>query len=285
LLPTLFAVLSAAMFGAALVTTQFGLRHVDALSGARISVPAATVLFWLVFPWIDFAGWQWGAAGIFAMVGLFFPAAVTLLTFQANRHLGPNIAGTLGGIAPLFAVLGAALLLGEALGFRVLAATLVIVIGTIMLVWRGGTATLTRPHFALWLPLSAALLRALAQVFSRAGLVLWPNPFAAALVGYTVSAVIIWLAPQWIFRGNAFALNRGGARWFFVTGLLNGGAVLAMYFALAGGPVQVVSPIVASYPLFTLVLSAMFLRNERPNARQLAGMALTVAGVVSLLIQ
>jgi drug/metabolite transporter (DMT)-like permease len=285
LLPTLFAVLSAAMFGAALVTTQFGLRYMDALSGARISIPAATVLFWMALPWIDFAGWQPGAAGIFAMVGLFFPAAVTLLTFQANHHLGPNVAGTLGGIAPLFAVLGAALLLGEALGIRVLAATLVIMTGSIMLVWRGGTANLARPHFALWLPLAAALLRALAQVFSRAGLLLWPNPLAAAVVGYTVSAVIIWLAPQWLFRGRDFALNRGGARWFFLTGLLNGGAVLAMYFALASGPVQVVSPIVASYPLFTLMLSAIFLHNERPDARQLAGVLLTVAGVVLLLMR
>ena len=162
LLPTLFAVLSAALFGAALVTTQFGLRHMDALSGARISIPAATALFWLASPCIDFSGWQLGAAGIFALVGLFFPAAVTLLTFQANHYLGPNVAGTLGGVAPLFAVLGAALLLDEVLGFRVLAATLVIMTGTIMLVWRGGTANLMRPHIALWLPIAAALLRALA---------------------------------------------------------------------------------------------------------------------------
>jgi drug/metabolite transporter (DMT)-like permease len=285
LLPILFAALSAAMFGAALVTTQFGLRHVDALSGARISIPAATVVFWLAFPGIDFSGWHWGAAGIFAMVGLFFPAAVTLLTFQANHRLGPNVAATLGGVAPLFAVLGAALLLDEALGVRVLAATLVIVAGTIMLVWRGGTAKLSQAHLALWLPISAALLRALAQVFSRAGLVLWPNPLAAALVGYTVSAAVVWLAPQWFFRERTFAFNRGGAQWFALTGLLNGGAVLAMYFALAGGPVQFVSPIVASYPLFTMVLSAMFLRNERLRVRQLAGVTLTVAGVVLLLIR
>lgn len=273
------------MFGAALVTTQFGLRHVDALSGARISIPAATTLFWLMSPWIEFSDLHLGAAAIFAMVGLFFPAAVTLLTFQANHRLGPNIAGTLGGLAPLFAVLGAALLLGETLGFPVLAATLVIIAGTVMLVWRGGNAKLTWPRHALWLPLSAAALRALAQVLSRAGLLLWPNPLAAALVGYTVSAVAIWLAPQQFSRRRAFVMNRGGAWWFFLTGLLNGGAVLAMYFALAGGPVQVVSPIVASYPLFTLILSAIFLRDESPTVRQWAGVLVTVSGVVLLLIQ
>jgi len=43
------AVVAAALFGTALVTTHSGLRHMDALSGARVSIPTATVLFWLLF--------------------------------------------------------------------------------------------------------------------------------------------------------------------------------------------------------------------------------------------
>jgi len=46
--------------------------------------------------------------------------------------------------------------------------------------------------------------------------------------------------------------------------------------------VSVVSPLVATYPLFTLALSAMFLREERFGPRVLLGVALTVAGVVVL---
>jgi hypothetical protein len=33
------------------------------------------------------------AAGLFAVIGLLFPAAVTLLNFESNRLMGPNIAG------------------------------------------------------------------------------------------------------------------------------------------------------------------------------------------------
>ena len=85
----------------------------DALSGARVSIPTAALLFWLCAPFLDWSGWQWRAVGIYALVGFFFPAAVTLLTFEANRRMGPTVAGTIGSAAPLFAVLGAAAFLGE----------------------------------------------------------------------------------------------------------------------------------------------------------------------------
>ena len=278
------ALLAATLFGAALVTTHTGLKHMDALSGARVSVPVATFLFWLCAPWVDWTAWQWQAAGVFALVGLFFPAAVTLLTFEANRRLGPTTAGTIGSSAPLFAVLGAALFLGEALGARELIATSVIVAGSVALARPDGTQAGNAAPGALWLPWSAALLRALAQVLSKAGLLLWASPLAAALVGYTVSTAAIW-ATGALRRNGAFAPNRRGASWFALTGLLNGAAVLALYSALDTGPVHLVSPIVATYPLFTLVLSTVFLRQERMSRRLIGGVVLTVSGVVMLLVR
>jgi len=60
------------------------------------------------------------------------------------------------------------------------------------------------------------------------------------------------------------------------------GILVVMYAALNRGQVSVVSPLVATYPLFTLALSAIFLREEKFGARVLLGVALTVAGVVVL---
>ncbi len=276
-----FAVLAAALFGAALVTTQSGLKHMNALSGARVSIPVATALFWLLAPSIDVSGWRASAAGVFAVVGIFFPAAVTLLTFEANRLLGPTVTGTLGSTAPLLAVLAAALFLGEPLGVRELVATSIIVLGTMALSARGGDVSV-RSRAVLGLPLLAAALRALAQVLSKAGLALWPNPFAAVLVGYSVSSAVIWAATI-LGRRRAFVFTGRGMLWFALTGVLNGAAVLSMYSALNTGPVHIVSPIVATYPLFTLVLGTLVLRQERLSRRLMGGVALTVAGVVILL--
>jgi drug/metabolite transporter (DMT)-like permease len=273
--------LSAALFGAALVTTHSGLKHMDAMSGARVSVPTVTLLFWLLAPFADLGGWQAEALGMFALVGLFFPAAVTLLAFEGNRRLGPTVTGTVGSTAPLFAVLGAALFLGEGLGARELFATSLIVLGSVALSKPDGADALHRQPGAMWMPWSAAALRALAQVLSKAGLALWPNPFAAALAGYTVSTAVVWGVA--FRRGARPKFNRQGASWFAFTGILNGVAVLCLYQALSTGPVTLVSPIVATYPLFTLLLSALVLRDERMSGMLLGGVALTVAGVTLLL--
>jgi drug/metabolite transporter (DMT)-like permease len=278
------ALLAAALFGTALVTTHTGLRHMDALSGARVSIPVATLLFWLAAPVRDLSGWQIEAAVIFAVVGVFFPAAVTLLTFAANQRLGPAVAGAIGGTAPLFAVLGAAVFLGEALGIREVIATGIIVLGCALLSSPDGTAAGGRPQGALWLPWTSAVLRAAAQLLSKGGLALWANPFAAVLIGYSVSAAVVWGAPLLAPQRKGFAATRQGVAWFAATGVLNGGAVLSMYYALSTGPVYIVSPIVATYPLFTLALSALVLR-LRMRPALLAGVALTVAGLAALLMR
>jgi drug/metabolite transporter (DMT)-like permease len=274
------ATVAAALFGAALVTTHSGLRHVDAAAGARVSIPTATVLLWLIFPWAELSGWHLTAAAVFGLVGVFFPAAVTLLTFEANRRLGPTVTAAIGSTAPLFAVLGAVLFLAEPLGGRTLGATALIVLGVAALTRTPGPRVIERPRGGLWLAWSAALLRALAQVLSKAGLALWPSAYAAALVGYTVSSAAVWCTALRGARSGVF--NRAGIAWFAVTGTLNGAAVLCLYSALNHGPVSLVSPIAATYPLFTFMLSALFLRGERLTVGLIAGVTLTVAGVAVL---
>ena len=282
-----YALVAAALFGAALVTTQFGLRHMDGLAGAKVSIPSATALLWLLFPLHGFEGWNAPGAGVFLALGIFFPVAVTLLAYEANRRMGPTIAGAIGSTAPLFAVLGAVLFLGETLGLTQIAATLAIVAGSTVLVWRGGGnehgGDLLKG--AAWLSWFAAALRALAQVIAKFGLLLWPNPYAAVVLGYTVSAVTIWIVGARSRRTQSRVYTRRGIIWFAVTGLFNCAAVLTLYTALnsSGGAVSIVSPIAATYPMFTLVLNAIILREERLSVRLIGGVALMVGGVVVLL--
>jgi uncharacterized membrane protein len=57
-----------------------------------------------------------------------------------------------------------------------------------------------------------------------------------------------------------------------------------MYAALARGPVSLVSPLVATYPLVTVIASALVLRAIENQVRIAMGAALTVAGVGLLLV-
>ena len=281
-MPATLALLAALFFGLALITTQFGLRHMDGLAGAKVSITSAMLLWWLLFPFKGFAGWHAQAAAIFVAAGLFFPVAVTLLAYAANRRLGPTIAGAIGSAAPLFAVVGAVVFLGERLGFAQIAAILAIVIGSIVMSARHGPAQVKLS--GTWLSWLAAALRAVAQVVAKAGLLLWPNPYAAIVLGYSVSTVVIWTVGAFSTRAESRVYHRRGAMWFVLTGLFNSGAVLALYSALEVGTVSVVSPIAASYPLVTLALNTLVLREERLTLRLASGVALMVGGVMALLL-
>jgi len=273
---------SAVCFALALVLTQFGLRSVDPLTGAAISIPTTAAIFLSLAPLtIGSQGWDASAAAIFALAGLFFPAAVTLLTFAANRHLGPSIAGALGNLSPLFAVLLAALLLDEVPRGGQLAGLAAISAGVVLLLLGRPRAGLAGASWIYLLPFAAALVRGIVQPLVKLGLAAWPSPFAAATIGYLVSAAVVV---------TGYLVQRPGNRapgrdwpWFIGVGVLNGSAVLALYAALARGPVAVVAPLVACHPLATVALDRVICRNPKLGRTALTGITLTVAGVALIL--
>jgi drug/metabolite transporter (DMT)-like permease len=278
----LWALGAAAGLGAAMVTTRLGLRYTTPLAGAAIGVPSTTLMFWCLDPFLlDASEFDLAAAGIFALVGLFFPAAVTLLTYTGNHRMGPTVTSAVSCTTPMFALSGAILFLDEPLNAGNLLGTAVIVLGMLALTWSDGARSRNWPLWAILLPFAAAAIRALAQVLTKAGLSLWSNPYAAGLIGYSVSAAVILLAAR---AGGAPRMHdRRAVPWFVATGFFNGGSLFLMYLALVKGQVSTVSPIVATYPLFTLMLSVLLLRHERIAPRAALGAVLTVGGVILLL--
>lgn len=281
-LSAFWALAAAACVGAGMVTTRQGLRYASPMAGAAIGVPTSALAFWCLAPFLlERSGLNPAAIGIFALVGLFFPAAVTLLSYTGNLRMGPTITSSIACTTPLFALSGAILFLGERLTPGNVLGTGGVVLGVLALSWGGKARARNWPLWAIALPVGAAALRALAQVLTKAGLALWSNPYAATLIGYTVSSVIILAATR--LRAARVPTDRRATPWFVATGMLNGASLFMMYTALAGGKVALVSPIVATYPLFTLVLSMLFLRHERITPRVALGAVLTVAGVAVLL--
>jgi drug/metabolite transporter (DMT)-like permease len=278
------ALFSTCCFGTGFVLTQFALRWIPPRLGAAVSIPTSTLSFWCLAPFlVDTSEADLSAAGLFAMVGLLFPAAVTLLNFQSNQLMGPNIAGAVGGLSPLFAVLLAAVMLGEHLRlfqfFGIVAIT-----GGVVLMYRGQWQAISaKGLWLLILPLGASALRGFVQPVIKLGLQRWPNPIAAVVIGYTVSSAVLILAALVPGRPPGHGFGRRGVLWFAAVGLCNGSAVLSMYAALGRAPVALVSPLIAAYPLVTLLLSFRFLKHEHVDARLLAAVCMTVGGVALLL--
>src|SRR6187397_444901 len=280
----ILGIASAVFLGGGLVLTQFGLRYIHPLSGAAISVPSFTIVFLLLSPFLlQGQTIEWRAVPIFAAVGLVFPAALTMLTFASNRALGPVVTGALGNLSPLLSVAVAVLLLHEPLRGLQFAGLVVAVLGVFAI-------TVTRTPdmrdwrtWALLLPLGASVVRGVVPPIIKVGLDIWPVPLAAGLTGYICSTLTV-LAIERIRTGRFLVqAPLPGKLWFALNGICNVIGTLLLYAALGNGPVSLVAPLYATYPLFTVGMSVIFLGNVKITWRLVAGTALTVGGVILVL--
>ena len=139
-------------------------------------------------------------------------------------------------------------------------------------------STLTGVAFAL----AAAISYGSAQVITRQSL----GDLAPPLVGSVIALFWGTLGFSLLSARNLGA--RGEHLWrgvaFFATGgVFSAIGVLLMFFALGRGQVVVISPVLATNPLFTLFFAAILLRGvERITPRILVGALLVVSGVTVL---
>ncbi|MFO1087301.1 MAG: DMT family transporter [Reyranellaceae bacterium] len=280
----LLALGAAFCFALALILTQYGLRTVPSWRSPLYTISGSMAMAWppaLVF--VDWRDFDWRAVAIFAGVGCIFPVVVSILSVRSNERLGPAIAGAAGNITPLFAVLGAVLFLGERIGPGQVVALALVVGGVALMALRGGTGRRQWSVWVLGLPLAAALVRGSIQPAIKTGLAFWPEPLAAAAIGYTFSTlIIVSLVGRRSLRAGP--PDRHGLLWFLAVGLSNGTATFLLYAALGLGSITLVAPLVAVFPLIAVALSYLLLREERLPIVGLLGVLTSVAGVILLLL-
>lgn len=276
--PALLALAAAFLFALGVQLARLGMRHIDPRTATLITIATAALLYWLASPlYLRLEYWRSPALLLFAAIGLFRPVLSGNLGMAGTYRLGPTISSTVAGVSPLFGVAFGALLLGERASSAMLAGTVAIVAGVMILSWRGEVRR-DWPLWALGLPLGAALLRTLAQGLAKIGMEVLPDPFFVGLVGYTVSLLVAVAAHARSARRGALA--GPGSGWLVATGLAYGTAILSLNTALGCGAMVTVAPIVATAPLFTLLLGLSVFRERQISVRVALAVVLVCAGVI-----
>jgi drug/metabolite transporter (DMT)-like permease len=270
------SVVSAALFGAMTVALHAPLaREPNAAVGAFVTVlPAFVVAFAAAVLRFD-----WDVTGLwpYAVAGLLSPAlSQTLFTLGVQRA-GPARTSVAVGMAPLFSVAIALLLLDEPVIAGVVAGAVLIVAGGVLLVGErnrplhvrrigivfGVASTVafaTRDNFVRWIAVDSDVS---------------PELAAATALGTGALAIGLWVLL------TQRAIRLASARLFLVPGLMFGLSYVCLFEAFYRGPVTVVSPLVATESLWGVGLSALFLhRVEVVGRRLLLGAVLIVAGGV-----
>jgi len=272
---------AALFFGANVVITRRGLNYLDAQTGSMVSIGSA-VVFFLVFSPLWMRAKDWFSPGIFVFMigGLLHPLTSQLLAFEANRRIGPTLSASFCATAPLFATITAMAFLQESITFFTGFGSFMTIAGIITLSWDPkGVAKIVVP--ALLLASGAAMIRGVNHTIGKFGLSLMPNPFMAGFVSFTVaffaSVLIYRLRTGYLPRPVRF--HRTGLWIFMFTGIMIGIAIWCMYGALFTGHVSAASPVIAAYPMFTMLVAIIF-RQELVTKRILAGVCMVVVGVV-----
>lgn len=263
--------------GATILIRQ-GLRGSDAYTGFWVNLVVGTVGLWAAVLLTGGVG-RPSAAGIafFVLAGLIGTVAGRLLRFVSIDQVGASVSAALINLHPLVAAGLAIALLGERVTVPILAGTVVIVLGTILLSVRPQRVGLQPWRLAL--PLLSAVCFGVVAVLRKLGL-----GDTGAVIGSAINVTTAMVA----FTALLLASGRRGAMvcrgrslaCFVAAGVTENAAVFLNVVALSVGTVSVVAPLYGTAPIFVLVLSLFFLRGlETVSARLVAGTVLIVLGV------
>ncbi len=239
------------------------------------------VVFWLFSPlYVEWRWWATEAALLFGLCGLMVPAMSARMQIGAVALVGPALTSAIGSSAPLFAVLPAVVFLGEPFGLQP-ATGLLLMVGGLMI------SALARrgiprgwPLWMLGLALGAAFVRGIVHPITKVGLAEVPSPLFSTLVMATTSTVILGVlmlvskqVPQepWAKRGHT---------WFALSGVVNGGGMLALNMSINMGDVVVAASLASTTPLWALAFGAFLFHRERLGTRHALVALFVVAGAV-----
>jgi len=277
----LLAISAAAAWAIGMTAAKPGVRHMDLVTytlARWLLVSVLALVYALVTQRLAFPGW-WplflaAGAGILDSTfgGIFY-----LLAMERTSAYQTT---TLSSTAPFWGVVGAILVLGEPLQWRIVIAAVFVIGGAIFLTERRRSAKPTA-----WLGAGFALITGVLWGFAEtvpAKLALQGgmSPETLLLV-FSLSGALGMLVLLPILRPRIpRRIERRGV--FFVALSAVGGAFLGWLFwlhALSMAPASVISPIRGSTLLFAFIYSVLFLK-ERPTSRAFIGIALVAAGVL-----
>lgn len=276
-----FALANAFLFALHNMFTKKGLRFSNPATAVITSLAINIVVLWGVsLLFLPLESLKTYGVFIFILVGFFQPGLTRLLTYKGIETLGVAITDPIRASTPLFSAFFAILLLGESMTLPIFVATFLIIIGIILLSYRGEAVRDIRLLYISY-PLLASLLGGFSQILRKFGLGAVPHPFLAAAVTAT-SSFVISLATLWVWgKKETFLLNRECLPFYLAAGIAVSLGMVSIYYALDLGKVTVVIPISSTGPLFALTLSAIFLRDvERVTLKIVLGAGLIIAGVL-----
>ena len=277
----LIALLTAFFYASALVSARRGLKYSTPATVTCVSVIVQTVTLWTaIFLTGGIPRVSLTAVLLFVIVGV-TQLGVRLLAYTGVHKIGASRSSALQAISPLISAGIAILILHERPSAAVVVGTILVVAGIILVSWRPEEQIPTFRWWHLLLPLAAACLTGMNHPIRRYALSLSNEPLFFAAVMGTVSLLSFMGYMALSPATERLAWNYKALWPFLLTGFSETLSILFIVTALSVGSVVVVAPIAATYPVWALLGTVIFLRDlEQVNILTIVGTLSVVTGTI-----
>lgn len=273
------ALITSIFYASALVSARAGMRYSTPTTVTLVSILMQNLLLWsAIFMTGGVHPVPLTGVLLFTLVGI-FQLAVRLLAYTGVEKIGASRSSALQSVSPLISAVIAVTILDEPTTTLIVLGTCLVVAGIVLISWKPERQLTNFRRWHLLLPICAALLTGINHPIRRYVLTMADEPlFFSALMG-TVSLVGFLIYFGISPRSQRLIWNRSAIGPFLGTGLCETMSILLIITAISMGRVVIVAPIAASYPIWSLIQSAIFLRDVEPiNWKVIMGIVSVVAG-------
>jgi uncharacterized membrane protein len=277
------ALLSAISYALFTVYGWFGLQYSSPQAATTVSLLARTITLWAaVFLTGGLPAVAPAALVIFVGLGV-LQSVTSLLTFVGLHKIGTARSQPLRNTYPLWSAIIAISFLNEKAGLMIISGTVLVVAGVVFISWKPDLPPAGHRWWHIFYSLAAGVLAGVAFPVRRYGLTITNEPvfFAALVAVVSLTGAVPY---SLLSRSSRRPMWHPKALLHFsVSGIFEGLGALLSLVALGLGRVVVVSPIVATTPLWNLIITAVFLRGrEELNPRTIAGTGCVILGTVAI---
>jgi drug/metabolite transporter, DME family len=283
LLAEITAIFSAMGWASDSVLVRLGLRRSNIFAAMLMSFAVSTACMWsylIATTSLEFLSSP--AMIYFVISGCVQPLLARALFYEGITRIGVARAGPLRGTEPFFATIIGVSFLREEPGALVYMGTILIMTSLWLISGQHDGAAKWRLLDTAF-PITAALVSAISQSLRKQGLKILPDPFVAVAIVTTVSLVLFLIFVLITGRAKSLRMERQGFSFFLAAALLATAAQVLNFVALGRGELSVIIPLLNTTPLFTVLLSVLFLRKvETVNRRIVFGALIMFAGIVTI---
>jgi drug/metabolite transporter, DME family len=281
--PQALALVTSISYAGALICSRLGLKYSTPTTVTLVSILVQNLVLWTaVFFLSGIPPVSWVSVTLFGIVGV-FQLGVRLLAYTGVLKIGASRSSALQSINPLISFTIAIVVLKESATVLTLAGTLLVVAGVVLVSWRAEQELLSFRWWHLLLPIGAAILSGVNHPMRRYALSLSNEPlFFSAFMGFVT--LIAFAGYMTISSQEPRLVWDPRALWPFVwTGIFETFSIFLIIKALSIGPVVVIAPIAATYPVWSLIGAKLFLKDvERIGLKAAVGILSVVAGTVAI---